>query len=433
LKDAITLALGAKGRFGFLGRMKMIAQRYGLTPSKMETALDMFCDVLQRFGCGASFPVTAVALERSPDVLHKYCGRGIEFIVHGYRHIDYTQLPFHLQLAEFQRARAIFESAGITTLGYRSPYLRQGDGLNKALAEAGFSYISNQPVLWNVLDDAVLGSAIIQTNYAHALAFYDPWNMDQRVSLPYFVEQLVEIPVSLPDDEVLLDRLHGDSALLAKIWGQILNRTYQRHELFTLQLHPERIRWAADGLASVLRDARALTPAVWLARLGEIAGWWREYTAVEVYVDTVDVGVFDVKVVGSQRVTILARAVAVEAPTVTWMDGYRQIEATSFQVRAACRPFIGVSPDTPSEVRTFLSQQGYIVEISAKSTGYAYHIDRAEFTAEQGRKLLDDIESSGCALVRLSCWPEGFASALAVTGDIDALTLLDYGLRVFGH
>ena len=63
---------------------------------------------------------------------------------------------------------------------------------------------------------------------------------------------------------------------------------------------------------------------------------------------------------------------------------------------------------------------------------YSYYLDRATFTAEDQRPLLAEIEGADKPLVRLGRWPNGARSALAVTGDIDALTLWDYGLRFIG-
>ena len=46
-------------------------------------------------------------------------------------------------------------------------------------------------------------------------------------------------------------------------------------------------------------------------------------------------------------------------------------------------------------------------------------------------QLIDYIESSPVPLVRFSRWPNEFRSALCVTGDIDALSLVDYAARLF--
>jgi hypothetical protein len=60
------------------------------------------------------------------------------------------------------------------------------------------------------------------------------------------------------------------------------------------------------------------------------------------------------------------------------------------------------------------------------------YLDLPSFKAEDERSLLRHIEDSRLPLVRLGRWPNGAKSALVVTGDVDALTIWDYGLRLFG-
>ena len=45
--------------------------------------------------------------------------------------------------------------------------------------------------------------------------------------------------------------------------------------------------------------------------------------------------------------------------------------------------------------------------------------------------IVREVESSAAPLVRLARWPKGAQSALAITGDIDALTLGDFLLRAW--
>jgi hypothetical protein len=130
---------------------------------------------------------------------------------------------------------------------------------------------------------------------------------------------------------------------------------------------------------------------------------------------------------------MLVRAVEIDAPTVPWANGYRQVKATSFIVSAPMRPFIGLSPHASSRLSSFLRQQGYIVQVSEHPSRYPHYFDQVEFVAEQERPLLAQIEASNCSLVRLGRWPNAARSALSITGDIDALTLWDYGLRLFGR
>ena len=193
------------------------------------------------------------------------------------------------------------------------------------------------------------------------------------------VDQLVEIPVSLPDDEILIERLGGANGLVKETWLRILSQTHQRGELFTLQLHPERIALCADGLSAVLAEARALTPAVWCARLSEIAAWWKARARTTVEITDIRDGCFDMRVSGPLETTILARAVQVDTPTEPWADGYQQVKARTFTVHAPLRPFIGLSPSTSPALASFLRGQGYIVEISEDRHRYAHYFDQPEF------------------------------------------------------
>jgi hypothetical protein len=431
--NPISVAFKGKGLRKFGQRFASVGKSYGVTSGKMDQALKQFATIVNQFGCSATFPITAAVLGRNPQVIKKYQEQGIEFAIHGYTHIDYSQLAPEEQLAHLRRACETFANLGITAVGFRSPYLRRGTQLYAIIEEAGFSYASNQPILWDVLDaDAFAPSTY--AGYERAIAFYDPWNASEWPSLPRLGNRLIEIPVSLPDDEILLDRLGGEAnGLVKKAWQRILSETYQRGELFTIQLHPERIAGCADGLSAVLTEARTLTPSVWLARLDEIAAWWRALAEATVEITDAGDGGSHLVVAGPGGVTVLARAVEVDAPTELWADGYRQVKTMTFTIRAPCRPFIGLSPATAPKLADFLRQQGYIIEISGERRCYACYFDQTEFVAEHERPLLAQIEETDYPLVRLGRWPNGARSAVSITGDIDALTLWDYGFRFLGN
>jgi peptidoglycan/xylan/chitin deacetylase (PgdA/CDA1 family) len=427
----IAVALRAKGPFNLYQRSRSIARRYGFTTARMDQALKQFCEVLQRAGCGATFPITAISLNRHLSTISRYLDQDIEFAVHGYTHVDYAQLAPETQLAHLRQAREVFARAGISPLGFRSPYLGRNDHLYAALEAAGFTYASNRPVLWDIADIGALAPAA-RASYERALAFYDPWRASDCLSLPCTSGSLVEIPVSLPDDEILIERLGGAHGLVTRTWLHILSRTHKRGELFTLQLHPERIAQCAASLSTVLAEARAMTPAVWCACLRDIAAWWRALACATVEIADGRDGCFDMKVSGPLGTTILARAVQVASATETWADGYQQIKARTFTVLAPLRPCIGLSPAASPALASFLRGQGYIVEISEDRHGYAQYFDQLEFAPEDARQLIGQIEQRDLPLVRLGRWPAGARSALAITGDIDALTLWDYGLRLIG-
>jgi peptidoglycan/xylan/chitin deacetylase (PgdA/CDA1 family) len=433
LANPIAIAAKGKGYSVLFKRARAIGTRYGLGHAKMDRALQMLVDILQQFDCGATFPITASVLARHGLTIEKYQAQGIEFAIHGYTHVDYSRLAPEDHFAHLRRARELFAEAGIAAVGFRSPYLSRGAHLRCALEAAGFAYVSNHPIVWDVLDTKVF-SETAQAAYEQAVEFYEPRHASEGLSIPQFHGRLVEIPVSLPDDEMLLDRLAGETQCLVETaWRGILSQTHQRGELFTIQLHPERTALCADALSSVLAEARSLIPSVWIARLDEIAAWWQARAEASVEITETGDGEFHLAVTGPSGTTVFVRAVETNVRTSPWVGGYQQVEGLTLTVRAPHRPFIGVSSAVSPKLASFLREQGYIVEANPESHHYDFYFKQSEFTVEQGRSLLAQIERADCPMVRLGRWPNGARSALAVTGDIDALTLWDYSMRFLGR
>ncbi len=431
--QSVLFSIRSKGLTKYLKRGQTILSRYGPTPSKMVRALDLFSQILDEFQCRATWPTTAVAIERNGPAMEKYVERGIELAIHGYRHIDHSQLALKEQVALLRRARDVFAAAGIPAAGFRSPYLQFNEDAHTAACEVGLAYVSNQPILWNVLDGESLSPAA-HLAFERAIAFYAPWSASARASLPYLHGQLVEIPVSLPDDEILLDRLGGEGTGLAeRAWSQILAETHQRGELFTLQLHPERIARCAFDLAAVLARARSLDPPVWIARLDEISAWWLARSKAIVTVADAGPGKLQLCLTGPEGMAFLVRDVQVVGPAQPWPQGYRRCETHNLILETPMRPFVGVPLDASPELIGFLQQHNYIVEASSHSDSYSVYLDQPDTAPEHERSLLARIEESDAPLVKLGRWPHNATSALAITGDIDALTLGDYGLRYLGH
>ncbi|GAB4534135.1 MAG: hypothetical protein Kow0063_16910 [Anaerolineae bacterium] len=430
---SVFFSIRSKGLSKYLKRGRAIVSNYGLTPSKMTRALDQFAHVLQDFGCGATFPITAIAVKRNAKSIEKYVAQGIEFAVHGYRHIDHSQLTLQEQISQLHQAQDVFKAAGIPVTGFRSPYLRFNNHLRKAASEIGLAYVSNQPVLWDVLDIETFSPAA-QAAYQRAIKLYSPWLADRQPALPILYDQLVEIPVSLPDDEILLDRLESNGAnLVETAWSRILDETYRRQELFTVQLHPERTSRCAAALAGLLARARSLDPPVWVARLEEIAGWWRARSQAAVTVTNVGNGDLHLSLEGPEGIHLLVRNVEVDGPTREWIDGYQCCEVPTVLLKTGIRPFIGVPVGTSQEVIDYLRQQDYIVETSRDPVNHSIYLDEPDDILEDKRALLDRIETSGQPLVKLGRWPNQARSALSITGDVDALTIWDYGLRFVGY
>jgi hypothetical protein len=309
------------------------------------------------------------------------------------------------------------------------------------MEEAGFSYASNQPILWDVLGSAGLGLSS-HPGYQRAIALYEPWNASERPSVPRLRGNVVEIPVSLPDDEMLLDRLPGGARdLLRLAWRRILSRTYELGELFALQLHPERIAPGMAALSAVLGDARVHGSQLWIARLDQVAEWWRARSAASVRVQEAGEGTWRLSIVGPPGTTVLVRGAETLEPTQPWADGYHRLAVPApangqpmvCTVQSERRPVVGVSAATDRGMTNFLRQQGYLVQEAQHTQTCSVYLDGSRVCASSERALVSQIESGLEPLVRLGRWPHGARSALCITGDIDALTLWDYGLRLLGR
>jgi hypothetical protein len=124
--------------------------------------------------------------------------------------------------------------------------------------------------------------------------------------------------------------------------------------------------------------------------------------------------------------------VPVEGSVEEWDGLYQQLRTNALQVPAEPRPFVGLAGDVPMGVVSFLREQGYIVdtgEMAARCGTYLDSAMLAQLTSEV--ELINHIEGATSPLVRYWRWPDGARSAMCATGDLDALSLVDYVSRLF--
>jgi hypothetical protein len=82
-----------------------------------------------------------------------------------------------------------------------------------------------------------------------------------------------------------------------------------------------------------------------------------------------------------------------------------------------------------------LHNAGYLCDHSAaygaqRDPPYALDLDRALPAATPPDAVVRFVAERDANLVRIQPWPAGYRSCLSVTGDIDAVTLLDFALRL---
>jgi hypothetical protein len=424
VKPLIVAARG-KGVRNMIRRVGVIGSRYGTSPRRMDKRLADVHGIVEAYGGRATLPVTAAAGRRNPSVIAKFAALGIEFAVHGYTHVDHRLLSAEDQEQQLRRAREELQSVGGRVTGFRAPYLRANEDTIQAVRRNGFIYDSSQAFHWPI-DDEIETEA-----YRRGLGFCSSVPAADYPLVPWSEDGVVRIPCCLPDDEAIVDRLRLLPAVADELWVSMLDATAQSGELFVLALHPERIESCRSGVLAVLEAAQRWRPRIWLARLEEVADWWRRRSDATVLVEEDDTRSLRVKVRGPAGVTILARGMNVVGEP--WSDGYVRIQQTDFLVPAGPRPFLGVHPSSPPSLTAFLREQGYIVESTVAPGSHSHFLRRESFPRSHQRPLLRELDQADFPLVRLGRWPNGARSALSITGDVDALTIWDYAFRFLGR
>ncbi len=417
------LTLRAKGVGGLIARTGTIGSRFGITPQRMARRLHHYADLTGEFGAQPTLPVTACVLARHPALIRELVDRGVEFAIHGLVHNDHSALSFEEQRASIARAASLFQAAGVPYAGFRGPYLGHNQATEEAVRALGLAYHSSQAVAYPVLPREIEQN----TGYQRALRLYRALDADRTVVRPRDRHGVIDIPVAMPDDEIMVDRLHLCDEAQAKAWLAVLETTYTRGELFTVQLHPERIGDCASALRATLQGARRLLPTVWIARLDEIAAWWTRRRLAALEVRQLADERYLVQLTGDAEATLLVRGLPAVA-TTPWYGRDAVARVRRFEVQAATKPVVGVSGRSPGAVLDFLREEGWLVEVSEDRERFGAYLDIAAGELDEVA-ILAELERAPGPLVRLWRWPAGARSALAVTGDLDSITFQDFAFR----
>jgi hypothetical protein len=198
---------------------------------------------------------------------------------------------------------------------------------------------------------------------------------------------------------------------------RVLQEVRRREEIFVMNLHPERSSLCAESLGATLAEARRLGD-VWIATLQEIADWWRERDQSRVTVRQPAAGWWDVTVDGPARLTMSGGA-------------HRSIAARAIRMDAPAKPVIQCSDAWPPAVHQRLRDAGYVSE-RRMETGETYLVDLDSLLPPDtpADTVVRFVQQHHAPLLRIDPWPDGYRACLSLTGDIDALTLIDFALRL---
>lgn len=410
-------------------RAALLASRYGLTSTKAAARVAANVATLAGAGCPPTLPTPGQVVERYPDIVRRLQDAGAEIAVHSYDHVDLATYPLAQAQSQLLRAVEAFAHHGIEAHGFRCPYLSCTDELLDSPALALLSYSSNRGIAWDGWpDDTARPTSAM---YDTLQGFYQAPSAQEQVCAPWRRAHLVEIPLCLPDDLQLFDGLHLTWQQVAQVWRRILHQTHQRGELFMLLYHPELAWRCREAFLATVDEAKRLAPAVWLARLRDIAAWWLEKASFSFAALPSEAGL-QVVLQCSERATILARGLPPDPAGMPWDPVYWRTTARVLTIPAGLRPFVGLPPQASPAVATFLQEQGYLLETGADAERCAVYLDEVTLSRLTSQvALIDHIESMPGPLLRYGRWPDGAKSAFCISGDLDALSLWDYASRLF--
>ncbi|GHO66021.1 hypothetical protein KSC_049130 [Ktedonobacter sp. SOSP1-52] len=438
--NLVSFSIKTKGPRNFARRLWTVFSRFGFSETRNRRSLETLIHELKPYQAAPTFFIPAVVLQRHPRLLADIEQAGAEIGIHGYVHNDYRQLSKDAQYTQTSRAIATFQQVKMPFQGFRNPYLGWSEDSVQVFTDLGFAYESNEAVLHDVVDQASLTPTILD-GYQKSLALYRALPCAAYALRPHFEDTLLRIPTSIPDDEMLFDRLRITSGEeVGKLWSLVMQRVYELEGAYVLNLHPERGVLCRQALAILLRTATSQPHPVWITRLDEIARWWKERAHFTFTLQQFAPGTWQVMADCTERATILARHVQlVEQPTTTWNEHEISVEAHTFTLEASQCPAIGVSPETPEAVLAFLHEQGYAALRASEEERASYthylHLPTGLGTSRSAQfetrsEIIQQVEDLTTPLLRFACWPSGHQAALSISGDIDSVTIQDFFLRI---
>ena len=478
--NLIAFSMKTKGVRNFARRLWTVFTRFGISEKRTRKALYALIDLLHKYHAAPTFFIPAVVLQRHPSLLRAISGDGAEIGIHGYVHNDYRSLTESQQYKQTEQAIAVFQSSHIPYQGFRNPYLGWTEESLHVFTALNLMYESNEAVIHDVIDPDQL-SPLQRSGYEKSLMLFQAIEPTIYSLRPHFEGSLLRLPTSIPDDEMLFDRLRiTDPGEIGRIWCQVMQQVYDYGGLYVLNLHPERGILCRRALSILLQYARNRPHPVWLARLDEIALWWKERSQFRIHITRLGSHRWRVEATCTPRATLLARYLIVEGqssstsnivgatalprPLTSTSEATRPLTSTPDAialprpptsasevprptltcppqciVQSEKCPCIGVSPRTSQAVQDFLSEQGYpFVSSSLENADtFSLYLDMPEDLGDtrEGQQyrcseLVQQIEQLDAPFLSFGCWPAGYHAALAISGDIDSVTIQDFFLRV---
>ena len=406
-------SIKTKGVKNFLTRFFTIATRFGMTPRKYTGYLKRFEDLQKEFSFKTSFPITASVVKEHLSAVSPFADSFV-FMPHGFTHVDYSALDKKTVSRHIHKGKEILHafSPG-KEIGFRAPYLRYNDTVRDVLIDEDFLFDSSRTIFVDVP-----GIALSSRDRKIMEDLYSPALFRVALSLPAYDSRLVEIPVTLPDDEITVDRLHmRDKNDLLKVFQAVAEKIFAHQEMFIMQLHPERIPFLFQPLHQLLSDMTS-SRNLWLTDLPSLAAWFKQCADADYHIEP-------------------------DNKTITWKDiEKRKIIARHVQWQSGNKitwnsektPVIFAGPACDADIVRQLEIDGFFITRNPSLSNKCSCVldEKLSFSAEAYRKIRKELMQTEEPLIFLSRWPENKEGVFCLSGDIDALTWKDFFSR-FQH
>ncbi len=194
----------------------------------------------------ATFFVVAGYFEDRPEDLEPLKEYDVASMAWAQWDWEHSDLSETFQLNEMQRADSWLVKNGFSPKGFRAPFLRDNENTIRAVRAMGYAYDSSQKV----------------------------------GAMPYMVDGVVEIPLSLDFDVLWNENSMKYSTLPLYL---TFDETYKNDGLFTFYSHVQKASENTGNLSAFLNYASARH--VWFANADQVAQWWILRSNLELTVD----------------------------------------------------------------------------------------------------------------------------------------------------
>lgn len=428
----LTHIFETKGLAHGIERAAQIFRRFAFGRQRFRKMMKDLEGGLGDCGVKVTFCLTASLLEDHSEFVRSFIGNGHEFAAHGYYHTNMKGKARNEQFNIVKKSYETFRAHNIPVKGFRCPYLSYNSHTIEALNRSRFSWTSNDMILW---DSFPHGNSAREhfRRLSHIYRFLDA---GKTLSLPRISDGIISIPITAPDDEMVYERMSLKNGEIGRIWTDILNRVHDRGELFHLLFHPERFEYVKASIAHLMEYSRGLSPQVWTTTLDRLSGWWQERKESRWSYERVNSKTSRIILHAPASSTILVKSPSSMRPPFFYKT-YRPIEATArtgglfiFTVDDPFKYMIAIPENAPESLAAFLSEEGFFVNRTSRPGNETLYLDGyGTFVDEDRIHLLDRLDNCRYPLIRLWRWPEGARCALAVSSDVDSISLLDFFKR----